>query len=337
MRKVVKFLLWLSYAPLQRLRLRVHLSFEQITSGLHWSSCIDVHSLGVLRFGRSTAIGRRTRISVPKDAELRLGDSTWLGDDCEIGVDSRVAIGSHTSIQHRSIILGDISIGAGCLCGPNLYMSSSIHRFEDTPFMPIRHQDAFASNTSNDASRSSKICIGEDCWIGINVVISPGVTVGRGCVIGANSVVTKDLPPYSVAAGAPAIPLRKRFDFNPPISLIARQPEHLPYFYFGFDQYGNDYINSLDTLGKNGWSARGEFWLAMAALGGQALQLHIEAMSEGKLKHGDQLLNVAIGKSVLNFQSNPLRHGFLIFEWAPIAHEGSGESAIIVHTASLLR
>lgn len=337
MHKVVKFLLWLVYAPLQRWRLRVHLNFGQITSGLHWSSSIDIHSRGVLRFGRSTAIGRRTRISVPNDAELRLGDSTWLGDDCEIGVDSRVAIGSHTSIQNRSIILGDISIGAGCLCGPNLYMSSSIHRFEDTPSLPIRHQDAFVSNAPDDASRSSQICIGEDCWIGINVVIAPGVTIGRGCVIGANSVVTKDLPPYSVAAGAPAIPLRKRFDFNPPTSLTAGQNDHLPYFYFGFDQYGSDYTNSLEAPGQNGWHARGEFWLAMSALEGQAVQLHVEAMSDGNLKHGTQLLNVTAGKSVLNFQSNPLRYGFLIFEWIPIAYEDSGESDIIVHTASLLR
>lgn len=337
MRKVVKFLLWFVYSPLQRWRLRIHLSFDQIASGLHWSSSIDVHSRGVLHFGRSTAIGRRTRVLVPKDAELRLGDSTWLGDDCEIGVASRVAIGSFTSIQNRSIILGDISIGAGCLCGPNLYMSSSIHRFEDTPSLPIRHQDAFASNASTHASHSSHICIGEDCWIGINVVISPGVTIGRGCVIGANSVVTKDLPPYSVAAGAPAILLRKRFDFNPPVSLTAGQADHLPYFYSGFDQYGNHHTNSFDAFGKSGWRATGEFCLAMPAFEGQTVRLHVEVMSDGSLRHGAQLLTVAAGKSLLNFQSEPLRYGFLIFEWIPITPEDSDKSDIIVYTASLLQ
>lgn len=45
--------------------------------------------------------------------------------------------------------------------------------------------------------------IGDDCWIGGNVVILPGVTIGEGCTIGASSVVTKDIPPFSVAVGSP--------------------------------------------------------------------------------------------------------------------------------------
>lgn len=45
--------------------------------------------------------------------------------------------------------------------------------------------------------------IGDDCWIGGNVVILPGVTIGEGCTIGAGSVVTKDIPPCSVAVGSP--------------------------------------------------------------------------------------------------------------------------------------
>jgi acetyltransferase-like isoleucine patch superfamily enzyme len=48
------------------------------------------------------------------------------------------------------------------------------------------------------------IRIEDDCWIGGNVTILPGVTIGRGCTVGAGAVVTKSLPPYSVALGAPA-------------------------------------------------------------------------------------------------------------------------------------
>ncbi|EGX88598.1 nodulation protein L [Cordyceps militaris CM01] len=48
------------------------------------------------------------------------------------------------------------------------------------------------------------IRIEDDCWIGGNVIILPGVTIGRGCTVGAGAVVTKSLPPYSVALGAPA-------------------------------------------------------------------------------------------------------------------------------------
>jgi acetyltransferase-like isoleucine patch superfamily enzyme len=51
--------------------------------------------------------------------------------------------------------------------------------------------------------------VGDNVWCGMNVVITSGVTVGERCVIGANSVVTADLPPLSLAAGAPARVLRR--------------------------------------------------------------------------------------------------------------------------------
>lgn len=54
--------------------------------------------------------------------------------------------------------------------------------------------------------------IGNDVWIGQNVTFLPGVHVGDGCIIGANSVVAKDIPPYSVVVGNPARVVRRRFD-----------------------------------------------------------------------------------------------------------------------------
>jgi acetyltransferase-like isoleucine patch superfamily enzyme len=51
--------------------------------------------------------------------------------------------------------------------------------------------------------------IGDDCWIGGNVVILPGVTIGRGCTIGAMSVVSRDVPDFSVAMGQPARVVKK--------------------------------------------------------------------------------------------------------------------------------
>lgn len=53
------------------------------------------------------------------------------------------------------------------------------------------------------------IFIGNDCWIGSNVTILPGVTIGEGCTVGAGSVVTKDIPPYTVAFGSPCRPRKK--------------------------------------------------------------------------------------------------------------------------------
>jgi maltose O-acetyltransferase len=56
---------------------------------------------------------------------------------------------------------------------------------------------------------SKPVTIGDDCWIGGNTVICPGVTIGDGCTIGAGSVVTKEIPPHSLAVGNPARVIRK--------------------------------------------------------------------------------------------------------------------------------
>jgi acetyltransferase-like isoleucine patch superfamily enzyme len=56
---------------------------------------------------------------------------------------------------------------------------------------------------------AKEVTIGNDCWIGGNTVIMPGVTIGNGCTIGAGSVVTKDIPPFSVAIGSPARVVKK--------------------------------------------------------------------------------------------------------------------------------
>jgi acetyltransferase-like isoleucine patch superfamily enzyme len=76
----------------------------------------------------------------------------------------------------------------GCL------VTDSAHRFDD-PIRPVPWQGF----TSKGPTR-----VGDNVWCGANVVITSGVTIGERCVIGANSVVTSDLPPLTIAAGAPA-------------------------------------------------------------------------------------------------------------------------------------
>lgn len=109
------------------------------------------------------------------DPELTIGEGCALGDFNHIAAVRRVVFGNHV------------------LTANGVYVSDNLHGFEDVhvPIMdqPIRFK--------------AEVHIGDGTWIGENVCII-GATIGKNCVIGANSVVTKNIPDYSVAVGSPA-------------------------------------------------------------------------------------------------------------------------------------
>ncbi len=128
------------------------------------------------------------------------------------GTGFSILVPENTSIGHdvffnRNVWLGairgdstsEIIIGNYCQFGPNVVIIASDHAVNNVR-RPMRLQD----------STTGRILIGDDCWIGANVTITKGVTIGTGSVIGANSVVTRDIPEYSVAAGVPARVIRDR-------------------------------------------------------------------------------------------------------------------------------
>ena len=91
-----------------------------------------------------------------------------------------------------------VEIGDHCMFANGCFITDPSHRFDD-PVMPVTWQGF----TTKGPTR-----IGDNVWCGANVVVTSGVTIGERCVIGANSVVTADMPAFSVAAGAPARVLR---------------------------------------------------------------------------------------------------------------------------------
>lgn len=95
-----------------------------------------------------------------------------------------------------------VVIEKGVLMGKNIHISDHSHRFSD-PRLPIRDQ-------GTTAGRPVRIC--EGAWLGQGVVVCPGVTIGRNAVVGANSVVNQNVPPHSVAVGAPARVVRMLAD-----------------------------------------------------------------------------------------------------------------------------
>lgn len=98
-----------------------------------------------------------------------------------------------------------IEIGEGVLTGPHVFIADHNHNYED-PYLPIYEQGV-------KASKDTHISIGAGTWIGTNVAIVGNISIGKNCVIGANSVVTKDIPDYSVAVGIPAKVI-KYYDFE---------------------------------------------------------------------------------------------------------------------------
>jgi acetyltransferase-like isoleucine patch superfamily enzyme len=114
-----------------------------------------------------------------------------------------VFIGENVSINQYVLIDaccgGKIHIGDNCSIGPYVLIQASDHRFDDTT-VPINKQ----------GWNPGEIVIKDDCWIGGHVTITRNVTIGKGSVIGANSVVTNDIPDYSVAVGCPARVIRMR-------------------------------------------------------------------------------------------------------------------------------
>jgi virginiamycin A acetyltransferase len=137
---------------------------------------------------------------------VEVGEFTYIADtDFE----------SH--VTHHYPWLGDkLIIGRFCqiAAGVEFVMNGANHQMNAAttfPFYTLEGWD-MAPPAKADLPLRGDTVIGSDVWIGQNAVILPGVHIGHGAIIGANSVVGSDIAPYTVAAGNPARPVRKRFD-----------------------------------------------------------------------------------------------------------------------------
>ena len=149
---------------------------------------------------------------------ISIGDDVWLGPGCLLcpilGFPSKplwpddrpVTFNQHFDpkivIGNRVTATGSLTLGAhdqiviedDVMFAANVHLTDGLHGFEHTD-EPYKYQPI---------NRIAPITIKHGCWIGQNVVIMPGVTIGELCIIGANSVVTRSIPPRSIAVGAPA-------------------------------------------------------------------------------------------------------------------------------------
>jgi acetyltransferase-like isoleucine patch superfamily enzyme len=211
---------------------------EQITAADHGPPVS--HSERVIGMSGVRSIHPTARLVVRERpggslGKITFGPDVYVGKEVELAALGEISIGRDTSIQNYGIIHGDVEIGAFCMFGPYVMISSTIHRFRDVPYWHIRDQDELILEKPDLAVQpiSDKIVIEDDCWIGSTVAMMPGVYIGRGAVVGANSVVTSDVGPFEVHGGVPNRKIGTRLDFAPPKRISAMEDTHLPYFYRG--------------------------------------------------------------------------------------------------------
>ncbi|WP_036479038.1 acyltransferase [Myxosarcina sp. GI1] len=145
--------------------------------------------VGISCTGQNNKIMLADLVSLDRGVDLRTfeGSQLYIGD--------RTYVGPHTCIWGY----GKISIGKDCLIASHSSLYAHNYRFEDT-----------TQNIREQGFDFKGIVIEDDCWLGSGVNIVDGVTIGRGSVIGAGAVVTKNIPPYSVAVGVPAKVIKSR-------------------------------------------------------------------------------------------------------------------------------
>ena len=126
-----------------------------------------------------------------------VGENVFVRPPVTIARGTLVSIGDGCWINSNLTLVDDykITIGKGCLFAPNVTISTTGH--------PV-HPDLRTAGMY-----SFPVTIGDNVWIGSNVVILPGVTIGENSVIGAGSVVTKDIPANVIAVGSPCKVLRE--------------------------------------------------------------------------------------------------------------------------------
>jgi acetyltransferase-like isoleucine patch superfamily enzyme len=166
------------------------------------NKCFSVLVAGAFaRFGRKTVLMRPVRLS--GESRIEIGDRVFIGSNAWLQTltdgDNRspaIIICNGTSIAGACVIsaVRRVVLEEDVLLARNVYISDHMHRYSQTD-LPVQAQGV---------EKIAPVVIKRGAWLGQNVVVCPGVSIGTGSVVGANSVVSEDVPDYAVAAGAPA-------------------------------------------------------------------------------------------------------------------------------------
>ena len=122
------------------------------------------------------------------------GRSVRVNPKADIGSGRRVSVGNNCNLAERLKVIGDLTLGNDVMLGPEVVFISYNHEVSDLT-VPMRAQGA---------TESRPIFVGDDVWIGMRAMVMPGVRIGNHSIVAAGSVVTKDVPAWSIVGGNPA-------------------------------------------------------------------------------------------------------------------------------------
>ncbi|QJW88163.1 acyltransferase [Spirosoma taeanense] len=144
--------------------------------------------------GRGAVIRSSVRLDVLPFQPFQMGEGATIEDYCVVnnGVGA-VSVGANSRVGIGSVMIGPVAVGNEVIIAQHVVMSGLNHSYEDIQ-KPIRKQPV----------TKAEVVIEDECWIGANAVVTAGVRVGHHSVVAAGSVVTKNVPPYSVVVGNPA-------------------------------------------------------------------------------------------------------------------------------------
>jgi len=177
---------------------------QYITQKIQKAVFIIFYSSSFKRFGQNSTLSFPFRVNGAKyisiGKKVHINEGAWI---LALKINEKnpiINIGEGTYIGRFTHIVGvsDVKICDNVLISDNVYISDNLHDYKDVK-MPIKSQEIL---------EKGPVEIGENTWLGENVCVV-GASVGIHCVIGANSVVTKDIPDYSIAVGSPAKVIKK--------------------------------------------------------------------------------------------------------------------------------
>lgn len=144
--------------------------------------------------GKNSVVCRRARMDVMPYNKFEMGANSLIEDYAVVNnAVGDVLIGDRTLIGISSIVIGPVVLGNDILLAQHVVLSALNHGYADVE-KSIREQK----------ESTEPIVVGDEVWIGANAVVTSGVKLGKHAIVAAGSVVTRDVPPYTIVAGSPA-------------------------------------------------------------------------------------------------------------------------------------